>query len=62
MSGTVRLLTFKRKRDKIEIVMKAMAPIENKETSREQANKVSAAHFVVFALLFGVWLVVQFAK
>jgi hypothetical protein len=55
-------LTFKRKRDKIEIVMKAMAPIENKETSREQANKVSAAHFVVFALLFGVWLAVQFAK
>ena len=55
-------MTFNHKRDTIRVVMKAMAPIENKETSREQANKVSAAHFVVFALLFGVWLAVQFAK
>ena len=62
MSGTVRLLTFKRKRDKIEIVMKAMAPGENKEAPREQANKKTKTHIVVFALLFGVWLAVQFAK
>lgn len=55
-------MTFKDKRVTIEGIMKAMAPIENTEAAPKHTGKLPLAHFVVFALLFGAWLTLQFVK